>query len=170
MKNIRTSDTARAISTFQYTYPEFVGAASNADVQARVRQLYNFGGSAPSRRDIVASLRNTKHYDWSVRIRFAPGELGRPFAVHCFLGDPPVKLSQSMQAETYVGSAFAFSGPGMGDMQIQSFVQLAETLAKRGLSSTLSPVIITPYLTSNLKWRLIEVRYPISVGFAWLTA
>lgn len=64
-----TSDSSRDFSKMEYTYPEFVGAASNADVQARVQQLYGFSGTATAKRS-DASVANValrvRHYDWSV--------------------------------------------------------------------------------------------------------
>lgn len=154
----RTSDSSRSISAFQYTYPEFVGTSSNADVIARVQKLYGFSGSGTPQRRALAAQKKT--YDWTVRVRFAAGELGRPFVVHCFLGDPPSDPSQYMEASTYVGSAFAFNRANGGDSVSQSFVQLSQTLANKTIFDfILSPALILPYLTLRLQWRLVEVRF-----------
>lgn len=98
-------------------------------------------------------------YDWTVRVRFAAGELGRSFVVHCFIGDVPTDTSEYMQASSYVGSAFAFNRVSGGDLVTQSFVQLSKTLIdSSGFTPPLSPLVILPYLTSKLQWRLVEVR------------
>jgi hypothetical protein len=164
--NTWTSDASRSISTLKYTYPEFVGASSNAVVIQRVQQLYSFGPYA-KKRALPRALKDVRHYDWTIRVRFSPADVGRPFAVHCFFGAVP--SSNFMQAATYVGSAFAFAKPGGGAGITQHFVQIASALYDRGKGALLDPATVTPYLTSQLQWIVTEVILFFSSRKAWLT-
>lgn len=185
-----TSDAVRDNSVLEYTYPEFVGTTA-AQVKTKVQQLYGFGGGVtkrdasaeitakpflgrrsrsrkycsngltPNITQDIANLMGRTHYDWSVRVRFVAAELGRSFAVHCFLGTPPTNAADYMQASTYVGSAFAFNRMKNGDAVSQSFVQISKALVKVAKLVSLDPAVITPYLESELQWRITEVR-------AWL--
>lgn len=156
-----TSDSARHISTFRYTYSDFVGAAGDAEVKSRVAAKYGFG-SARKKRNVLhthrfqLSSRSSAYYDWTVRIRFKACDLRRPFAVHVFLATP---TNGTMQDSSYVGSAFSFTkrSSNTSCAPQENFVQLSKVLLDSGGAPQLDPVEITPLLTEKLSWKITEV-------------
>ncbi|KAF8263972.1 tyrosinase [Lactarius quietus] len=101
--------------------------------------------------------------DWTVRIHFKKYELRQSFAVLIFLGEVPADASQWRSCPSFVGAHVAFVNSSaeqcsncreQEDLVAEGFVHLNKALASVPGLSSFEPSVVTPYLRSNLHWRV----------------
>ncbi|KAH9080397.1 photo-regulated tyrosinase [Lactarius deliciosus] len=113
-------------------------------------------------------------HDWTARIHFKKYELGQSFAVLLFLGEVPADASQWRTCPSFVGSHVAFVNSAadqcancreQAEVVAEGFVHLNTAIAKLSGLSSFEPTVITPYLQSNLHWRVqtIDTRTAVEL-------
>lgn len=105
-------------------------------------------------------------HDWAARIHFKKYELGQSFAVLLFLGEVPADASQWRTSPSFVGAHVAFVNSAadqcancheQAEVVAEGFVHLNTAIAKLSGLSSFEPTVVTPYLQSNLHWRVQTV-------------
>jgi tyrosinase len=164
-----TSDTARALKNWGYTYPEIsdwnqTTAQLTATVIAKVNALYNPSGASFRRKRHPRDMSSTTQYEWFVNIQVAKSDLQNSSVIFIFLGEPPAVASTWKGASNLAGSLFVSVPPNysMGDNKRYTYgeVPLKEALAKVSISDY-SEATVASYLKENLEWRIQKVYiYP----------
>lgn len=160
-----TSDTARELKTWGYTYPEIsdwnqTKAQLSATVTAKVNALYNPSGAYSRRKRHPRDLSSTKQHEWFVNIQVAKSELQSSSIVFIFDGAPPADTTTWKGASNLIGSLFVPMPPNypMGDNKRYTHgeVPLKEALSKAALSDY-SQAAVGSYLKMNLQWSIQKV-------------
>jgi tyrosinase len=168
-----TSDTARDLKNWGYTYPEICDwnqtkAQLSATVIAKVNALYNPSGAYSRRKRHPRDMSSTKQYEWFVNIQVAKSELQESFVIFILLGDPPADTSTWKGASNLAGSLFVSVPPNysMGDNKRYTYseVPLKEALAKISLPDS-SEATVAAYLKEHLKWRIQKVCMKDGIKF-----
>jgi tyrosinase len=160
-----TSDTARALKNWGYTYPEICDwnqtqAQLTATVIAKVNALYNPSGSYSRRKRHPRDMLSNTQYEWFVNIQVAKSDLRNSSVIFIFLGDPPADTSVWKGTSNLVGSLFVSvpSNYSMRDNKRYTYgeVPLKEALSKVSLPDN-SEATVAAYLKENLEWRIQRV-------------
>lgn len=164
-----TSDTARALKNWGYTYPEIydwnqTAAQLTATVIAKVNALYNPSGVLSRRNRHPRDMSNTTQYEWFVNIQVTKSDLQNSSVIFIFLGEAPADASTWKGASNLAGSLFVSVPPnysiGNNNRYTYGEVPLKEPLAKVSLSDY-SKATVAAYLKENLEWRIQKVYiYP----------
>ena len=105
-------------------------------------------------------------YEWSVTVKCKQFELGGSFSVFVFLGDVPPDPKKWLTDPAYAGTfdVFTNSTPeecancsDRVDLILRGFVHINDAILKRSGQHSLEPHVVTPYLKSNLNWRVLKV-------------
>jgi len=105
-------------------------------------------------------------YEWTARIECKTFELFSSYSVLIFLGHVPDDPEEWQVSPNYVGSHFAFvNSAGCEDRQdkpdivTEGFVHLNQAIVRHSGLKSLEPDAVVPYLTKNLHWRVLKVKY-----------
>ncbi len=186
-----TSDDVRSISRFTYTYPEISDTSMDSitltnHVRQQVNRLYNPSMFPSRKRTASRTLRRASNFasafsrislDDAKRLRvnnadrqwFAKIEIDRfayrtSFALHFFMGAPPLDPKWWPTASNLVGAQGQFINADVAAMHrdgipvgnIEGEVTLTHTLVggiNRGFIADLSPESVLPVLQEGLQWR-----------------
>jgi tyrosinase len=160
-----TSDTARYLKNWGYTYPEIsdwnqTEAQLSATVTAKVNALYNPSGASSRHKRHPRDMSSTKQSEWFVKMQVAKPDLRNSSVIFIFLGDPPAETSTWKGAGNLAGSLFVSVPPNylMGDNKRYTYgeVPLKEALAKASLPDP-SEATVVAYLKEYLEWRIQRV-------------
>ena len=106
---------------------------------------------------------NRRLYEWTARIECKTFELSTSYSVLIFLGHVPDDPEEWQVSPNYVGSHFAFVNSAgrenHRDIVIEGFVHLNQAIIRHSGLKSLEPDAVIPYLTTNLHWRVLKVRY-----------
>ncbi|KAL2131576.1 hypothetical protein VTI74DRAFT_4873 [Chaetomium olivicolor] len=200
-----TSDGVRDISKFGYTYPELMRGMSSTRVKSLAKQAVNrlYGSFSPANlflkglhtRDVKGSGQNVArseavtvkedrifksgHYhEWIANVKIEKQALDGTFAVHFFLGCPPIDPASWTSSPNHVGTMGVFSS-GKDDQDegkygsaqrreekknhahevpVSGTVPLTAALIKKvmaGELASLEPEDVGPYLEKNLEKRVL---------------
>jgi tyrosinase len=164
--SIYTSNTARNLKNWGYTYPEICDwnqtkAQLSATVTAKVNALHNPSGAYSRRKRHPRDMSTTTKHEWFVNIQVAKSELGSSSVVFIFVGAPPADTATWKGANNLAGSLFVSEPPNysMGDNKRYTHgeVPLKEALAKVKLPDY-SEATVARFLKENLEWRIQKVR------------
>lgn len=164
-----TSESARHISSFSYTYPELQGNLTpeqlKANVTVAINSLYNPSNAAGQRlfREFQAQNQSTR--EWSVALSVSKFDLGgERFKVMFFLNGVSASPDDWDLCETLAGSAVIFPPPQSSKnvtsdkLTTYSEVDLGESLEQNGLDlNNVSSVV--EYLRTKLEWRVQKVSF-----------
>jgi len=126
--------------------------------------------------------------EWTVRIRCKKFEVGGNFSVLLFLKDsedpedpevpdvPPLPANPNKWffAPTFIGAFDTFVNDTPEECTncqehaqdiISGFVHINESITKNRYAGTLDPVVVEPFLTKRLNWRVLKVGI-VTTGFA----
>jgi len=160
-----TSDTARYLKNWGYTYPEICDwnqtkEQLTATVIAKVNALYNPSGAYSRRKRHPRDMSSTTQIEWFVNIQVAKSEMGNSSVVFVFLEEPPADTSTWKGASNLAGSLFVSvpSNYSMGDNKYYTYgeVPLKEALSKAPLPDY-SEATVAAYLQEHLEWRIQKV-------------
>jgi tyrosinase len=160
-----TSDTARYLKNWGYTYPEIsdwnqTEAQLSATVTAEVNALYNPSGVSSRRKRHSRHMSSAKQSEWFVKMQVAKPDLQNSSVIFIFLGDPPADTSTWKGAFNLAGSLFVSVPPNysIGDNKRYTYgeVPLKEALAKVSLPDH-SEATVVAYLKEHLEWSIQRV-------------
>jgi tyrosinase len=140
---------------------------ASAPAQAVTGSAHPFAsrGSAPQTASNPGhgQAHSTQIHDWTSRVHFKKYELGKSLTVLLFLGDVPADPSSWRTAPNFVGSVTAFVNStaehcqncqNQADSVYEGFVHLNTSIAKLSGLPSYEPAVVSPYLQSNLNWRV----------------
>lgn len=159
----------------RYTYEEISGASfsePDAEMQKKViTEINRLYGSSSIPKIVKSSghgagslMVGNNYREWVANIRVDRQALDQSFAIHLFLGRPPLKPDDWTTAPNHVGFMGVFAQLKMGNMDslshiITGTVPLTERLARRveyGLLANLDPAVIKPFLKANLQAHVLS--------------
>jgi tyrosinase len=160
-----TSDTARYMKTFGYTYPEIQDWNQDATqlaqtVTAKVNALYA-PKSGTHRKRHPRDLTATKEQEWFVNIAIDKQDLRTigSVLVMIFVGDAPTDTGAYKGASNLAGSLTAFVPPSSSsphESYTYGEISLKDALEKAALSDY-SEATVVAYLTQHLNWKVQTV-------------
>lgn len=180
-----TSDSARSITDFGYTYAELAGNANQSSIRAAINTLYgtSAGNSLLSRRQasIPAQLKreepgeadinisgsnettNGKRREYLANIFAQKFALNGSYSIYVFMGDYSEDPLDWPTDPNLVGTHAIFAAVAanvLSDLPITGVVPLTTMLLEQvseGQLSSMSPSVVVQYLTINLGWRIAMV-------------
>ena len=97
-------------------------------------------------------------WEWSVRIRVKPHDVGSSFSVPILLGKVPDDPHEWRTCSAYVGSHSVFANSRTRpDVVTEGTVLLQEAIAERSGLAGFEPDIVKPWLKENLHWGVLKV-------------
>lgn len=151
-----TSESAKDITTFGYTYPELANNPSNDTLKASINALY-----AP------ASPNFAKRDDGPARTYLAVVDapwaaMDTSYAIRLFLGQPSKPVLRWMQDKNYVGSVAILAQPGLQNKAVLTgTVSLTEKINERRKAGSLLDLVldnVLSFLKSELVVKIEKVR------------
>lgn len=169
-------ESSETISTTQlgYAYADFQGVDLNNPqaVQNKVISIIQqYGGAtskalpAPPSTNSTSANSTNQILNWSLRIRANHTEIHGPYSVLIFLGSVPEDPTQWLDSPNVVGVGNAFQNnitvaSHQADTVIQWVIHLNDYIAANYPElGSFSEDVITPLLTDNLAWRVIDVSF-----------
>ncbi|CAD6503403.1 BgTH12-03068 [Blumeria graminis f. sp. triticale] len=164
-----TSNSARYIDTFSYTYPELQGNRTSdqlkANVTAAINRLYQPTNSA-RKRFIRSSPGSTAAFlptrEWSLSVSVSKFDAGGAnFRILVFLGQVPADPEEWELSEAFIGSISIFPPPYVPITAFDPFpevithseVDLDEGLERYGMNVEDSSSVVE-FLKEELQWRI----------------
>ncbi len=174
-----TSAAVRSTQTFGYTYPEVADNNASCAIQA-VNYLYGPSAGKPANQTLASKKRRQSakrngvqqpglYYEWITNIRVSQNALDSTFTIFVFLGDFNPDLKYWLTDPHLVGSHTVFT-PFSSDTEQKAGVLVAGTVpltkdlneyAVANGYDTANITSVEAYLTSNLHWRVVQVRLVI---------
>lgn len=169
-----TTNSARNVSAFGYTYPEFVNGSSTAKIRSIVNQLYGpsaTGIAGSVKRDLTSTGLATPNQgltwplaggnvEYVANVVLERWALNGSYTIYFFMGKPREENAHAYPfANNLIGSFAVFANPGMGMNHILSAGSVPLTRALRsqiggGLLQSLSRLLVVPFLQAALEWRV----------------
>lgn len=159
-----TSESARHISSFSYTYPELQGNFTSeqlkANVTAAINRLYNPTNAAGPRLVRGVQPQSQPSREWSAGLSVSKFDVGgERFKVMFFLNGVPDSPDEWALSETLAGSAVIFPPPypssNVTSVKLTTYseIELAEILEQNGLNVN-DVQSVVEFLRTNLEWRV----------------
>ncbi|KAI0712435.1 hypothetical protein C8Q76DRAFT_485863 [Earliella scabrosa] len=96
-------------------------------------------------------------WEWSVRIRVKPHDVGSSFSVPILLGKVPDDPHEWRTCSAYVGSHSVFANSRTRpEVVTEGTVLLQEAIAERSGLDGFEPDIVKPWLKENLHWGVLK--------------